>query len=396
MNFNVDTSKNLLLKLFKKIGNRWLHSQTRKLFRSLYPDLPEQYLPASLNSSYRTEQQQHYSTKYLAYLEWLQSTGDTPSSSIHLTFQPIAKNIRLLGTALHDGVKQGTSVTIASGNPSEDAFLQKLKLGQWNPWLWSRISPREGEGDLAGQDDTSRAWQTLFEPLNSRISPSPEALLQKPGLNLQWMNCRSRLILEMAACVRYVFQINQAMRSYVMDQASRIGWRDDERKLAIHLRRGDAASEDLQQRTRTSFTLEDYLQEADIFHQNYGLSTIYLSTESQFEIEKAKILRPQYKFLSLDHDRAVFPRLAETELIIEIAALRNSTIVEPIVKSAIADLYFIGHCDAFIGTFNSEFSLLAWLICIGEKGYIMPYKDLVPKRQIHFFQGRLNFRGQAF
>ena len=43
-----------------------------------------------------------------------------------------------------------------------------------------------------------------------------------------------------------------------------------------------------------------------------------------------------------------------------------------IVTSAIADLWFLQQCEAFVGTFNSEFSMLAWLLCVGHHGYRVP------------------------
>jgi hypothetical protein len=336
-------------------------------------------------------QQQIYSSLYRVHLEWLQCFSEAPSSPIHLTFYPIAKNLRLIGTALHDGVRAGRKVHIAPGNPREAALLRATGRGQWNPWLWSRIPRGQLDNLSAAQDDSARAWPTFFVAPDAPVSPPFGARPARPAWR-QPGGRRTRRILETGACISYAFRLNPHMQAVVADHASRIGWRDGEPKLAIHLRRGDAASEDLQKQTRASWSLEDYLVEADRLCERYGLSTIYLSTESQSEIEKAKTLRPQYRFLSLDHDRSVFPRLADTASDMEVVALKDPSIVEPIVNSAIADLYFLGRCDAFLGAFNSEFSVLGWLICIGEKGYIMPYKDLVPRMKLHYYQARLDFR----
>ena len=271
----------------RKIEKRWMSSRLRQIGRSLYPELPRQYLPRPRRMAGLIRQQQSYSSQYRAKLEWLQCLSDAPSSPIHLTFYPIAKNLRLIGTALHDGVGAGTKVLVAPGNPREAALLRNLGLGQWNPWLWSRIPRGQLENLPAAQDDSARAWPTYFVPLNAPISPPFAASSERPAW-LHHCGRRTRKILEMAACIRYAFRLNPHMQAVVADHASRIGWRHDEPKLAIHLRRGDAASEDLRKQTRPSWSLEDYLDEADRLCELYGLSTIYLSTEFSIRDRKSQ------------------------------------------------------------------------------------------------------------
>lgn len=65
--------------------------------------------------------------------------------------------------------------------------------------------------------------------------------------------------------------------------------------------------------------------------------------------------------------------------------------IERLVNSAIADLWFLQHCSAFIGTFNSEFSMLAWLLCIGHHGYFVPYVNLSTTSVLEVYQGVLEF-----
>jgi hypothetical protein len=87
----------------------------------------------------------------------------------------------------------------------------------------------------------------------------------------------------------------------------------------------------------------------------------------------------------------VFPNKEETDLFIETRALQDPSIIEPIVESALVELYILQHSDAFIGTFNSEFSLLAWLLCIGHKGFVMPYINMTPSYTLKANCGNLEF-----
>ena len=134
--------------------------------------------------------------------------------------------------------------------------------------------------------------------------------------------------------------------------------------------------------------METYLAHADFLCDRYDMDTIYLSTESLAEVERAQALRPEYRFLYLRYDRGIFPGITKVKLDIELQAFRDPSIIEPIVTSALADLYFLQHADAFIGTFNSEFSMLAWLLCVGQKEHVMPY--VLMARQSRFNRTRAN------
>jgi hypothetical protein len=335
--------------------------------------------------------QRAYSERFRARLEAIQGDATAPCAPVRLSFYPIAKNIRLVGTALADGLRVGHRSSIVAGNPREAKFLELLRWGSWNPWLWSRIPGAQLENMGSDRDDPTRSWTTYFRDLNERGAAENAARRASPAWNYVRDGFRARRILEIATATRYAFRLNDRLQTLARNHAYKIGYKDGEPKLGLHLRRGDAASEDLSKQTRPSFSLESYLSEADRFCERYGLSTIYLSTESEAEIRRAEQLRPGYRILSLDHDRSIFPRLDVVGRDIEQIALDDPSVIEPIVNSAIFDLYFLSRCDAFIGAFNSEFSVLAWLLCIGEKGHVVPYEDMVPRSRLEHFQGRLEF-----
>ncbi len=370
---------------------RSLLKRMRQIRRILRPDLPQRFLPEPRRLARSARQQQSYLSRYSAYLEWLQCSSNAPSAPAHLTFYPIAKTLRSIGTVLHDGVEAGSKVVIAPGNPREEALLKATGRGDWKPWLWSRIPRGQLDNIASAIDDSTRSWPTFFVPLDRYASPPNSNGCTKPVWPLRG-RLRSKNILEIAACTRYAFRLNAHMQALIDNYAREMSWCEAEPKLAIHLRRGDAASEDLRKQTRKSWPIEKYLQLADRICRRYRLSTIYLSTESQSEIAKAKALLPDYRILSLGHDRSIFPTIAKTNIFIEDMALKDASTIEPLVNSALADLFFIMRCKAFIGAFNSEFSILGWLLCIGENGYMVPYVDVVPKSRLEPYQGRLELR----
>ena len=200
-----------------------MSSRLRQIRRSLYPDLPRQFLPRPRRMAGVIRQQQIYSSLYRAHLEWLQCFSEAPSSPIHLTFYPIAKNLRLIGTALHDGVRAGRKVHIAPGNPREAALLRATGRGQWNPWLWSRIPRGQLDNLSAAQDDSARAWPTFFVAPDAPVSPPFGARPARPAWR-QPGGRRTRRILETGACISYAFRLNPHMQAVVADHASRIGW----------------------------------------------------------------------------------------------------------------------------------------------------------------------------
>jgi hypothetical protein len=144
-------------------------------------------------------------------------------------------------------------------------------------------------------------------------------------------------------------------------------------------------------RSSHQWILEEYLSEADELCQKYNIKTLYLSTESELEVQRAQKLRPQYRILSLPHDRNIFPQIADSNEFIERRSLRDPSCIEALVTSALADLHFLARCSGFIGTFNSEFSVLAWLLCFAENKHLVPYINMTPRNALAYNQSNLEF-----
>lgn len=374
----------LILRVARLVLGR-SRSILRRWHRRLSPPIPERYLPSLSRLEVDGAAQRSYSDEYRRHLESLQSDADVGEAPTSLSYFPVAKNIRWVATALCHNIERGRRTVVAAGNRREEEYLASQSRPAWKPWLWSRIS-RAQLGNVGRDiDEKDLAWPTYFRSLSgasvSHIPTNPPA--PPPGGNTE-------RILRMAACVNHTFQLNDHMEALIANHRMGIGW-EEEPTIGIHIRRGDAATETLEEQTRPSYSLDDYLVVADLMSERYGYRTIYLSTESESEIERAHELRPQYRILSQQHDRDFFPRIGDTSVFIEDLAFSDPSVIEPIVNSAIVDLWFLQHCSAFIGTFNSEFSMLGWLLCLGQNGSLVPYVNLSETSVLEDYQGNLEF-----
>jgi hypothetical protein len=181
---------------------------------------------------------------------------------------------------------------------------------------------------------------------------------------------------------RYVFTPAESVGAELRSLREAAGWPTDSRPiLGIHVRRGDAASDDEgdsepSKSTRKSFPLRTYLEAADRLCGRYGIRDIFLATESAEEIARARDLRPEYRFLWIDYDRSIFPDIKSSGQFIEDLALEHPERAQGLARTAIFDLSFFCDCHAFVGAFNSEFSVLGWLLMTGSRGQLVPHISL--------------------
>jgi hypothetical protein len=367
--------------------------------------IPTEHFPEAQLRSAAEAEQIAFSASFRKMIEFVQS-GARTSSGIFLTFRPIGKNLRLLSTGLRENVnRQRMTFIKAGGPPTEERFL--LKNGrQWNPWLWSRNRDYQVQEDKL--NDTAKAWNIFFK--HPSIMETTGKDLARPQISRlrhadNQLNVSDlKRVLEVAAATKYVFSPVDSILDQAESLKQKMRWPGkNEQVLGIHVRRGDAATSDSdtntpQKATRTSFPLAAYLDTADAIISKYKIRYIYLATESIEEIERAKRLRPHYNFLFLEHDRSIFPNIASSNQFIEDLAFDYPERIRAFIMSAILDLYFFCECHAFIGTFNSEFSLLAWLLAVGTRGYVVPYVSLskpARQRSLDPYQALLNIRNNC-
>jgi hypothetical protein len=368
-----------------------------------FPPLPTSYFPEPENP--RSQQQVLFSEAYSRRLVHVQANSRY-SRGVHLTFRPLGKNLRLLSSAIRANADRNLRTVIEASGPANEIHDLRAKGYEWSPWLWCRSGNATAQSATA-ESDAGEGWSTLFR----RPDSNPTMLESKP-LTMPTLGAaeppfgRRHLerVLKVAAAASYIFDPVDSIKLQLSEQKQKMGWPGQgERILGMHVRRGDAAvsrgeTYTDKNSTRTSFALESYLQAADRLCAKYDIRHIFLATESADEIHRARAMRPQYVFMCLTHDRSIFPDLASSPQFIEEMTFEHPERARPLAISAILDLHFFSACHAFIGTFNSEFSLLAWLLAIGQRRHLIPYISLsVPakSRSLHPLDALLNLRNNC-
>ncbi len=370
-----------------------------------YPAIPAEHIPEPGQRSASEEEQIAFSAAFRNKIEYVQARATT-RKGVYLTFRPIGKNLRLLGTAIRENVNHHRRTFNNPGGPPTEERKLSAEGYQWNPWLWSRIFDHQTQDE--DDRDTAKRWSIFFKYPSAIPTGEGEAVWPYvPRLRYSYGPFTSsylQRVLEIAASTKYVFSPVDSILLQAEYRKQTMQWPDDdEQVLGIHVRRGDAATsgadtEKPQKATRTSFPLTAYLDAADVICNKYQIRHIFLATESMEEIDRAVRLRPQYKFLILEHERSMFPAIASSDQFIEDLALDHPERIRTITMSAILDLYFFCECHAFVGAFNSEFSLLAWLLTIGTRGHIVPYVSLskpARHKSLDPYQALLNVRNNC-
>lgn len=362
-------------------GPRW-DGERRRLLAQHYwsylrhPAVPERHVPEETAAAIAAQRgcSRGYAHRVIATQE---STGCR--RGVRLTFRPLGKNLRLLGTAVRRHVDAGCATVIESDGPRDEVASLCSQQRTWHPWLWSRTGDPAEDRPLEG--DAAAAWSTLFKlpghdhPAAAPVTPAADALQGSGGYDPALIE----RVLKLATATRYVFRPVDPIESGVTGMRRALGWpAPDVPVLGMHVRRGDAASTERGgpvQSTRPSFPLSAYLDAADTLCEARGIRHIFLASESATEIARAQELRPQYTFFSLPHDRSWFPDVASKQFI-EHLALTHPERARPLAIAAIQDLRLFCDCRAFVGAFNSEFSVLAWLLAVGSQGHVIPYVSL--------------------
>jgi hypothetical protein len=337
------------------------------------PALPVEHAPA--RDGGETAAQRAFSSAYLQQIAEVQD-GNAGRRGVRLTYRPLGKNLRLLGTAVRRHADAGHATAIERDGPRDEIEALASRGHAWQPWLWSRTGDHAADARLAG--DAAAAWREMFEwPPPSTAHGSHGRAAETGGGRISGDVAR---ILKLAAATRFVFHPVASIEADIAARKRGIGWpAAGTPVLGMHVRRSDAASSDASgpvRSVRPSFPLSAYLDAADRLCAAYGIRHIFMASESAVEIDRARELRPQYAFLSMSYDRALFPDIASDARYIEQLALDDPGRARALALTAIMDLRMFCECDAFVGAFNSEFSVLAWLLATGSRGHLLPSVSL--------------------
>lgn len=154
--------------------------------------------------------------------------------------------------------------------------------------------------------------------------------------------------------------------------------------VSMHVRRGDACDYHILQEAdyykvrylngpwyqRPCFSVDMYMDQLRKIHARYGITTVYLATDSEEMITRAKQERG-FQWVYLDFPRDVFSYQEGWWV-----DFYNQDDFEDISLSAAADLNLLKQGDIFLGAFSSHFSKLIFYMMAGYQQVIPPFVSM--------------------
>jgi hypothetical protein len=333
---------------------------------------------------------------YLSFTDQLVNQVQFHSNAkreIPLTFYPIAKNIRIPASYMAINVLNQTA-SFLENQPrvGEETFWREhKKMGEWFPWLWARDR-------IPGNYTNKEGWALYFDSFTEQAKPILSFAEQaKPILSFTE---QAKPILSFAeqakpitetidtvqpppelllfftylSCMKYVFQLNEVYRLKMDEYREQMKWPQG-KILAVQIRRGETCTKDGSITDRPFYHLTKYIEEIEKVIHSYEY--IYVSTDSDEEINELKRQRPDWKILYLPIDRSQFFRMNEKPVDLEVFCCLETSRIPFIVDSGLADLYFISQCQGYISTISvSEFSRCGWFLQIATQGKITTYINM--------------------
>ena len=325
-----------------------------------------------------------YCGLYQRYLELVQKYEEK-SAPVHLVFAPLGSNVLFLARHVFHNVSRGVKTTITRGEYAWD----RKAIEEFNntygtdhtldPWVLQRYDDHF---------DHPCPWEIWFHSLNENDSTSQNFREEKKRLaRLIRRHGRSarRETLARGLCLAYVTRFNDSTHQ-LLGKHDCIGGR---KAVAVHIRRGDAATEDLTAAdpNRDHHYLDEYIRQINSFCLK-GYKDFYILTESQKEIDSlCQQLGHRCRILSSELDRGKFQRIQKSEFdprfFVEYECLTNPKFAKFSMESALIDMFNARQCQAFIGTFSSQFSVLNYLNIVGRVRRDVEITDLsnVPYEQ---------------
>jgi hypothetical protein len=291
------------------------------------------------------------------------------SHEVKLCFAPIGTNTMFLASELLIGARLGFRTKLVSGVHKFDQITIRDFNEEYGtnhtlePWVLQRYDDHY---------DNPKPWTIWFRDLedNDVISDDPENDIRE--LDDQISSLRPRLddpyTLELALCVRYVLRFNQQTLAF-LDKSDEVG---DKNCIAVHIRRGDACSEDLSNSdpNRKHFALDAYAKQMEAYIEQ-GFTHFFVLTESQQAIDWLKeTFAGRAQILNQELVRNQFTDLSKEEEgqhnFIEVWCLDKPEFLKFTLESALVDIYNAQKCQGLIGTMSSQFSVLNYLNILGK------------------------------
>ena len=333
-----------------------------------YPLFQKEYLlknKTELNNNFKNN-----INYFINKINKIQNENNNLKEEIPLTFYPIAKNIRIVSSfmALNIINNKKSFIDNKARDDEEEYWIKNKNMKNWYPWLWAR-------NRIKNNFTCKEGWNFYFDSFNDKkINLKKEKYCLEPPENL-------KLFFNYLSCIKYTFDLNKIYMDKIEKIAEEIKWPLNSKILAVQIRRGETCNKEGTISDRPYFTLEQYIDKIDIMMEKNSYNYIYISTDSNEEIDKIKNIRPKWKLLYLPIKREDFFRLkgdSVSSLIdLEVNCSNNPDKIPFIVDTALYDLYFISKCQGYISTMSiSHFSLLGWYLQIAEQEKITPYINM--------------------
>jgi hypothetical protein len=308
-------------------------------------------------------------SKYLSYTDKLVDDiqfNSIKKTEIPLSFYPIAKNIRFPASFMTVNIlnNQSSFIENKARSMEEDFWKNYKQMGDWFPWLWAR-------GRIPDNYTNYDGWKFYFDSFTNqskRIANSNESV--EPPNHLM-------VFFTYLSCSKYVFQLNETYRQKMDEYMSLMDWPVESKILAVQIRRGETCTKDGSMTDRPFYHLQDYIEKITKMLESNRYEYIYISTDSNEELNELKRLKPDWKLLYLPIDRSQFFRMNNTPVDLEVFCCLEPQRIPFIVDSGLADLYFISKCQGYISTMSvSEFSRCGWFLQIATQNRITPYINM--------------------
>ena len=188
----------------------------------------------------------------------------------------------------------------------------------------------------------------------------------------------------------FLFKLTKSLETAVFRTQSALGLISGEKYVGVQIRRGDACGQ-----TRPCVQLDLYASAVTDICQRYNIWKVYLASDSSDAIAELKELLPEkveIVYQALDREyleegthgcgslvwRSLGPigRHVGCEWIEDKLARASQEDKATQIRGVIVDISLLAEADAFVGTFTSALSRMAFQLSFAKKGYVKPFISL--------------------
>ena len=288
----------------------------------------------------------------------------TQTRFCHLSFYPVAKNIRFVSTSFYKSIREGMRPYLSDTcRPGEEHFWAGMTGQSWYPWLWTRYAnPSVIEGNRA-------SWGRIFMSIEDEVNAPSYAEISFGPFFLY------------LACLAHVFRIRPEFLQHLSQNY--MAEFPSEPVCGLQIRRGEivprSGSVDDAWKIRRLYTIDEYMDGAKKVCDAIGTKHIFLSSDSSETIDYLRERYQSYSFIVNKYDRNLFLRFQgdpdkvslERDLQIKPSLTRHYT------ESCLIDLFMLARCKGYVGGMKySEYGACGWFLQMAEQKSITPYYNI--------------------